>query len=229
MLQPLNEMIKRLELYVFIADLESLGVIHNEAVDEVELAGFVFLVLALTGESAVSPMRCGGILAPRAVVPIITAEGVALLAHTVKDRIVQAVALCGVLFGIDEVGQLIRIFLEIVKFIIGEKIDSKLISAVGYGAHRLESAIVIVVLLEAGELVEYKFGRLGIRVAAGIKDALALKNLRDGQTEEIHYRGTYADVRNGVLGVDRAALALGVTDDEGNARNVIIWRRTLGK
>ena len=110
MLQPLNEMIERFELYVFVADLESLGMVHNKAVDVVELAGFVFLILALTGKSAISPMRSGGVLAPRAIVPIITAEGVALFAHTVKDRIVQTVALCGVLFGIDKVVELIRIF-----------------------------------------------------------------------------------------------------------------------
>ena len=199
MLQPLNKMIERFELYVFVADLESLGMIHYKAVDVVELAGFVFLILALTGESTVSPMRSGGVLAPRAIVPIITAEGVALFAHSVKDRIVQAVAVCGVLFGIDKVVELIRIFFKIIEFVIGKKVDRKLVSAVGYGTHRLESTVVIVVLLEAGKLVEYKLGHLGIRVAAGIKNALALKNLRDGQTEEIHYRGTSADVRNGAL------------------------------
>ena len=199
MLQPLNKMIERFELYVFVADLKSLGMIHYKAIDKVKLAGFIFLVLTLTGESAVSPMRCGSILAPGAVVPVISAEGVALLAHTVKDRIVQAVALGGVLFGIDEIVELVRILFKIIEFVIGKQIDRKLVSAVGYCTHRLESTVVIVVLLESGELIEYKLGHLGIRVAAGIKNALALKNLRDGQTEEIHNGGADADVRNGAL------------------------------
>jgi len=67
-LQPLHHLLERLELYVFVADLEALGLVHHESVYVVELAGFVFLVLTLTGEAAVSPIRCGGVLAPGAVV-----------------------------------------------------------------------------------------------------------------------------------------------------------------
>ena len=199
MLQPLNKMIERFELYVFVADLESLGMVHNKAVDVVELAGFVFLILALTGKSAISPMRSGGVLAPRAIVPIITAEGVALFAHSVKDRIVQAVTLGGVLLRIDEIVELVWVFFKIIEFVIGKQVDRKLVSAVSHRTHRLESAVMIVVLLEASELVEYKLGHLGIRVAAGIKNALALKNLRDGQTKEIHNGWADADVRNGAF------------------------------
>ena len=71
--KPLNEVVDRLELDARVADLEALGVVHHETVDEIKLSGLVFLVLALTCKAAVSPIRSGGILAPGAVIPIISA------------------------------------------------------------------------------------------------------------------------------------------------------------
>ena len=70
MLQPINKMIERLELDLTVADLKALRVIHYKSVDIVKLTRLVFLVLALTGKSAVSPMGCGGVRSPGSIVPI---------------------------------------------------------------------------------------------------------------------------------------------------------------
>jgi len=227
--KPLDEVVDRLELNARVADLESLRMIHHESVDKIELTGLVFLILALTCKAAVSPIRRGGVLAPGAVIPIISSEGIALRAHTVEDRIVQAVALGGVFLGVDQIVQLVGVLFEIVELVLREQIDCKLVSTVGNGTHRLKSAVVIVILLEASEFVENELGNFGVRVAAGIEDTFALQHLRDRKSEEFHDRRADADMRDWMLRVDRAALALGMTDDEGYARDVVVSRGSLCK
>ena len=209
--------------------LFALSVGYHKTGSIVKLARLVFLVFALTCPAGISPCRLCRVSPPRTGLPVISAEGVAVFIHPVKQLVVQRVADIRIRRIVYQVFALIRIGVKIIQLVVGKQVYYQLHVVLHQTPHKLKTAVMVVVKLKSAELDKKTVVSGGVFVVSGAQDAAALKLLRYRKSEILHDRRADIDMRYRLTAVYLAVQTVGRAYDKGDTSHIVICRRTLGK